>query len=533
PRGAARHPRPAPPAPTPFHPAPFRPAPAAPQRPDRKPVLTVARVLAGAGVLVTLIGVALLLVLAAQAGLLGPAVRVGLGAALAAGLIGSALRLHTRPGGRVGAAALAATGVAAAYLDVVAVTGIYRWVHPVIGLALSGLIALAGLALASRWRSQWLGIALFAPIYVLAPPLAHNAYLLGGFVLILAIASIGVARPAAWPWLHVVRSVGTSGTFAVLALAAGPADALPVLGGALLGAVVGLIAAADPAARAGRSWPLVAAAVVAALPVLLAVIGAPHWAAAMAALALAAATTALGLMPGTAPSVRAVWFAVAACSALIGALVAVPGTWLATVVLALGAGALVAARREPSACWAGAALGGVGLLVAAGRFGPTVTLLDTAGRYGAGSAAAVTAAALALALAVVAVWRLVPVLPADLRAAAGVGGGLAALGATTALLANLGWALAGADGARFGHGLATVAWIAVGAFLLLQRRRVWGTASTVAGLALIGGAVAKLFLFDLAALDGAVRVAAFLVVGVSLLAVGAVYAARTDRASRT
>ncbi|BDH58899.1 DUF2339 domain-containing protein [Tsukamurella sp. PLM1] len=75
-------------------------------------------------------------------------------------------------------------------------------------------------------------------------------------------------------------------------------------------------------------------------------------------------------------------------------------------------------------------------------------------------------------------------------------------------------------------------WIATGAVLLLQRRVAGGAVATVAGLAMIGAAVAKLFLFDLAALDGVVRVAAFLVVGVILLGVGAVYAARSDRPGR-
>ncbi|MGX9297720.1 DUF2339 domain-containing protein, partial [Tsukamurella sp. MT6.1] len=512
------------------------PAPAhapAPARPARPPVFTVARMLAGAGVLVTLIGVALLLVLAAQAGLLGPAVRVGLGTVLAAGLLGAALWLHRRPGGGIGSAALAATGIAAAYLDTVAVTGIYEWVPPVVGLTLSGLIALGGLALAMRWRSQWLGIALYAPVYLLAPPLADNAYLLGGFTLILAIASIGVSRPAAWPWLHVVRSAGTSLTLAVLALAAGPSDALPVLGATVLGAVVGLLAAADPEARSGRSGALVAAGIVSSAPVLLAIIGAPDWAAAFAALALAAGTVALGLMPGTAPTVRGVWFGVAAFTALIGAVVATPAAALPAAVLALGLGALVAGGREPSACWAGAALGGAGLAIALEQYGATVTVADEAVRRGAGTGPVIATAALALAFAAVAAWRLVPQVAEDTRNLVGVVCGVAALGAATALLANLGWAFGGEEGARWGHGAATVAWIATGAYLLLQRRRDGGATGTVAGLALIAGAVAKLFLFDLAALDGAARVIAFLLVGITLLGVGAAYAARSDHPRRT
>lgn len=82
----------------------------------------IGKALAVAGVAVTLTGVVLLLVLAAQAGLLRPEFRVAAGAVLAAGLVGAGWWLHRRPGGRVGAIALAATGVAAAYIDVIAVT---------------------------------------------------------------------------------------------------------------------------------------------------------------------------------------------------------------------------------------------------------------------------------------------------------------------------------------------------------------------------------------------------------------------------
>ena len=77
---------------------------------------------------VTLVGVVLLLVLAAKAGLLRPEIRVAGGVALSVALVGVGVRLRGRPGGRIGAIALAATGIAAAYLDVIAITTIYRWV---------------------------------------------------------------------------------------------------------------------------------------------------------------------------------------------------------------------------------------------------------------------------------------------------------------------------------------------------------------------------------------------------------------------
>ena len=93
--------------------------------------------LAVAGVAVTLIGVVLLLVLAAQAGILRPEFRVAGGAVLAAALVGRRVVAVRRPGGRVGAIALAATGIAAAYMDVIAVTTIYHWVPAPVGLVIA------------------------------------------------------------------------------------------------------------------------------------------------------------------------------------------------------------------------------------------------------------------------------------------------------------------------------------------------------------------------------------------------------------
>jgi len=89
-----------PPAPQPPVPVPVPPTPK-PPRSDG----WIGKALAVAGVAVTLVGVALLLVLAAQAGILRPEFRVSAGAALAAGLVGIAWRLVDRTGGRIGAIA--------------------------------------------------------------------------------------------------------------------------------------------------------------------------------------------------------------------------------------------------------------------------------------------------------------------------------------------------------------------------------------------------------------------------------------------
>ncbi|RZK73853.1 MAG: DUF2339 domain-containing protein, partial [Rhodococcus sp. (in: high G+C Gram-positive bacteria)] len=99
---------------------PYRPAPAPPPRVAREPWWqrdgVISRVLAVAGVAVTLIGVVMLLVLAAQAGFFGPELRVVAGGLFSAGLVYTGARVFGRPGGRVGGIALAATGIAGAYL---------------------------------------------------------------------------------------------------------------------------------------------------------------------------------------------------------------------------------------------------------------------------------------------------------------------------------------------------------------------------------------------------------------------------------
>ena len=78
-----------------------------------------------------------------------------------------------RAGKAVGSApvALVATGAAAAYLDVVAVTSGYGWVEPVPGLLLAGLVALGGLHLARRWGSELLAVLMVLGAAALAAAL--------------------------------------------------------------------------------------------------------------------------------------------------------------------------------------------------------------------------------------------------------------------------------------------------------------------------------------------------------------------------
>ncbi len=180
--------------------------PVPPRPPRERSEGWIGKVLAVADVAVTLIGVVLLLVLAAQAGILRPEIRVGAGAVLAAALVAAAAWLYARPGGRVGAIALAATGVAAAYMNVIAVTTIYEWAPAPIGLAIAAVIGGGGLTLARRWDSQHLGLLVLVPLIALAPVVTGGVtLLLVGFMLALSAASLMVQLGKDWIWLHAAR----------------------------------------------------------------------------------------------------------------------------------------------------------------------------------------------------------------------------------------------------------------------------------------------------------------------------------------
>ncbi len=68
--------------------------------------------------------------------------------------------------------------------------------------------------------------------------------------------------------------------------------------------------------------------------------------------------------------------------------------------------------------------------------------------------------------------------------------------------------------------------VLAGAALAYARRRSGAarTAAVTGGLVLVAAAIAKLFLFDLATLDGIFRVIVFIVTGLILLGLGAWYA---------
>ncbi|WP_446223551.1 DUF2339 domain-containing protein [Nocardia sp. IBHARD005] len=215
----------------------------------------ISRVLAVAGVGVTLVGVVMLLVLAAQAGFFGPVSRVVAGAGLSVVLVGLGWRVFGRPGGRVGGIALVATGIAGLYLDVVAVTGYYRWIPGVVGLAVALVVALAGVGIAVRWQSQPLAVGVVLGAAVLSPALTTELMLLG-FLVVLQAAGVPVQMRRDWPVLHVARTLPV---------------VLAVLGMVALRGIEGAISGAAAEQRQGLLLAAIAGAVVGLVGALLAV----------------------------------------------------------------------------------------------------------------------------------------------------------------------------------------------------------------------------------------------------------------------
>ncbi|MDC8972672.1 DUF2339 domain-containing protein [Mycobacterium marinum] len=516
------------------------PAPAAapPVSAPRRPAEStesgwIGKLLAVAGVAVTLTGVALLLVLAAQAGLLRPEIRVAGGTALSVALVGVAVRLRGRPGGRIGAIALAATGIATAYLDVIAATTIYQWVPAPAGLVLAALVGGAGLALARRWDSEHLGLLVLVPLIGLAPVLTRGAdLLLVSFMLALSAAALPVQLGKDWVWLHAARVAAPTVPLLIALVAADKHDNTWLLGAACgVAAILAIVSGLIVLPGGKNAAALAVLTVVGTLPVLAAAVAVDRVFAALLAGTLAAALLAIVLVGSELPTifnrVLAAWSAI---SALVAVTVAFDGHVEGPILLALAIVVAIAGRHDRMALWAAAGFGIVGLGLYY-SYAPLHALL-TATVMPTPIAVSTLAASLLSIAFVVAMSRACAGIGGqnrDIRRILAAVGGVLVIYAVTAFTVTAGVLIAGTEaGFLAGHMAATICWIAVAAALFVYALRVADrerrTAPISAGLALTGAATAKLFLFDLATLDGIFRVAAFIVVGLVLLAMGTGYA---------
>lgn len=501
------------------------------------------KVLVWIGGAVTLVGVVLMLILAIQRGWIGPVPRVILGAVLAIGLVGVSLVAHRTPAGRTGAFALASTGIAALYLDIVAATTLLELLPPWLGLGLGLVVALAGLVLAARWDAELLALFVLVACVLCAPLVTQdvNALLLG-FLLVLHVAATPVQLMRGWVWVPLMTGVPPL----VVALSAMQdlikdgqqleAAALSLLASLLVAAIAILTAARRP----DDDMPLFVLGF-AGLPTLavalqvpvnqatgaLALLGVPMVATwAVARFATDGLPARLGVVAGGVAAVclfEVVTLQLDGDARPIGVL----GCALVLCLLAYA----VRGRGVLLAAFVFASVGTVLVMVQVASIlrilfppegTPTQRELAVSGlAYG-------LLATVALALLLVHLRLNVAVEnPVD-DGALGFMSGLVVLYGACGLTLCLALMISpDRTGFLAGHSVVTVSWML--AALVLLQRGISRRGPRIAGLVLVGAALFKLVLFDLAALDGLARVAAFLGAGLVLLAASVRYTRLVNR----
>ncbi|MDT5000390.1 MAG: hypothetical protein QOK12_2495 [Mycobacterium sp.] len=493
----------------------------------------IGKVLAVAGVAVTLVGVVLLLVLAAQAGILRPEFRVAAGAVLAGALVGVGWWLNTRPGGRVGAIALAATGIAAAYMDVIAVTTIYGWVTAPVGLVLAAIVAGGGLTLARRWDSEHLGLLVLVPLIALGPVVTDGiTLLLVGFMLALSAATLPVQLGKDWTGLHGARvAAATLPLLVALAVVPrGSGHAAWVAGACGIAAALAIVSALILLGRSSRPVATALLAAAGTLPALAVSAVAGRVTSALSAGVLAAVLPAIVLVGGRLPNVtgavRQIWSALSAAAALIAVAVAFDGPVAAPLLLAMAAVVAVAGRSSTVARWCAMAFDVAGACYYLG-YAPPEMLTTATSVTTPVAVSTLIASVLLVACAVTIIWSWIgkgdDVMRLVWAAAALIG-----IYAITMFTVTAGVLFGGEVYGFFaGHMAATICWIGLAAGVFryaLKLPRAERSVQIGGGMALVAAAMAKLFLFDLGTLDGIFRVVVFIVVGLVLLGMGAGYA---------
>ncbi|MDN5915896.1 MAG: DUF2339 domain-containing protein [Pseudonocardia sp.] len=494
-----------------------------------------------AGAVVTVGGVVMLLALAATAGWLSPLVRVVCGAALGAALVGAGTRVTRRSGPGTSSAALAGTGILALFCSAAAATALYSLLPVAAGLTACLAVAAGGIALADRWRSLPLALGVLIAGEIVLPVVGGGPGPLGlGLALVLQAAAGASALRRAdrdrWAVLNPVAALATAVHGLLAAVVAlityGTGDDVAVVAVAALALALGTAVAALAALRP-PPVPPVLTQVLAPLPLLVS-------AAVLGGVAGAAVAAASGIALATVAAVRALYRGIRLGAAAAAAVLVMTATalvldgrslTLALLVeaLALLTVAAVLRMRVVLAAGIGYAVPGVALCVA--LLAQPSALTGPLGRWDAlepvGAGLLVLLAAGALAAA-----RRSGLLGAGGRpAGAWIPSVIIGLyGVAWLVVVGTQLVRPGAAGFLTGHVLVTVGITVLGLVVLARAATPASAADRStgwAGFVLLGAALAKLVLFDLIALDGLGRVAAFIGAGLLLLAAGGRHASRT------
>ena len=505
--------------------------PPARPRPPREPVdlswLTGPRGLAIAGGIVTLLGIAFVFVLAASRGWIGPAVRCSIGAGVSALLLVAAVLLRRRFGQVMSALAGAGAGIGGLYVTLYAASRGYHLLGT--GFVWAGVVIAAGLAvtLALAWSSQLLATLGLVAVVVAPPTVQGKLTALGlGASLVAAAAALGIGQLRQW------RVLGGLAYALTLVQAVGFVSDHHRGSSAVLACLVFALGLAGAAAYQRRTERLdlfaVALASVSlpfALDSLWTLVRSEDGRG-IALLAVAAAYAVSGAALWAGPRLRTL-------AELLGSFALVTLA-LATATFLSNGGLLTAWTLEGIALTALAVRLGQRRFQAAGLaylaaalvhlfcFETPLSHLFSQRPNPAGHIAALLLVVAALAVVALLLRGRETLLPRlDLAAAAT--SGLLGLYAASLAVMDVAERLGGADlHAKYQRGETVVSalWALV-ALALLSAGLVRRTKELRdGGFALLGLALAKLFLFDLSQLSSLTRAASFLAVGLALLAGG-------------
>lgn len=184
-----------------------------PREPFDFSVLLGARALAWTGGAVMLLGIVFFFVLAVERGWIGPNVRVALGAAASAVLVGAGLWLRRAYGDTYASVSAAGVGIAGFYATLLAATQLYHLVPSAGALAAAAAIAALGAGLAIWWSSQTLAtLGLLGAMLVPVPiGIQHHELrtIAVSFAVVVFAAAAYVTIPRNWHALY-IASVATT-----------------------------------------------------------------------------------------------------------------------------------------------------------------------------------------------------------------------------------------------------------------------------------------------------------------------------------
>lgn len=512
-------------------PPPLRPPGARPPRSRRLPEapaleledLLGGRVLAWVGGVAVVLGVVFFLVMAVSRGWIDEPTRVVLAFAGSTALLAVGLYLYERRGQTEAAVAAVAAALASLYASLTVATNVYDLLDPVLGLAVAALVGAAGAAIAVRWGVAvvgWLAIlgALASPILVGAgtsnSALAFMAVALVSATAVLvwqrwgwlAAGAFLVSAPQLVQWVDGAEGIAVPlvvvtlfwGLYAVAAVGYELrvpvsrlrfSSALLLLANALLAGGLGYHVVTDEPLAARTAWILW-------LSLVHVVVGGAGFRQRMSK-EIAALLIAIGIA----------FSALALALALDGpALVA---GWSAEAAVL----ALVASRTRDRRAFIGtAAFLGLAAAHTLSFEAPPDSLLHGADGLGRALLAVLCVAAAALVAAALYEGE-----PREARVVFAIAGASALVYAPSLAIVDLTGAQAGVEPGQTPQVFLSAFWSLVGLGAIVAGLVRDVRPLRLAGLALLGAAVLKVFAYDLAELDEIFRVLSFVALGLLLL----------------